>query len=55
VVIKRKGKFKPRIHCEILTAQARIQAMTVKKIAHKKKTAKHMYVSTAANAAAPDA
>ena len=29
--------------------------MVVKKIAHKKKEAKHMYVSTAANVAAPDA
>ena len=29
--------------------------MVVKKIAHKKKKAKHTYVSTAANVAAPDA
>ena len=32
-----------------------IQAMTVKKSAHKQNTAVHIYVSTAANVAAPDA
>lgn len=39
----------------ILTTQAMIQAMTVKKIAHQKNIAMHTYVSTAASIAAPDA